>query len=183
MINGETKTVITLFRIDKGVDTGPIVGQEEEQINPGDTIDSLYKRIEERGVKLLSRHIHQIATNSVELREQNKSKRRVFPPRLPKDGKIDWAKGCEYIERFIRAQTRPYPGAYTLLREERLHIWRAKVTERAYGESCGSVVISDSKVFISTGTTLMELREVTYQGKEYTDGKIKEVFSGASNLN
>ncbi len=40
-----------------------------------------------------------------------------FPPRTEEDGLIDWRKSSKDIMNFVRAQTRPYPGAYTIVRE------------------------------------------------------------------
>jgi methionyl-tRNA formyltransferase len=53
MINGETKTGITLFKMDDGIDSGPVAAQAEEIIRDDDTIATLYGRIEERGLELL----------------------------------------------------------------------------------------------------------------------------------
>jgi methionyl-tRNA formyltransferase len=61
IINGETRTGITLFQMDGGVDSGPIAAQEEDPIFPDDTITSLYARIQIRGLKLLGNSPPRIA--------------------------------------------------------------------------------------------------------------------------
>ena len=96
MINGETKTGISLFQMDDGVDFGPIAGQKEEPIYPGDTIATLYDRIEERGVELLRNKLPQLANGTLKLKLQlqNETKRRIMPQRSPKDGLNRLAAGC-----------------------------------------------------------------------------------------
>jgi methionyl-tRNA formyltransferase len=128
LINGESKTGITLFQMDDGVDSGPIAGQREEPILPNDTIATLYERIEDRGLELLREALPRIASGSIKLYQQDESKRRVMRQRSPKDGLIDWTKDAKFIDRFIRAQTRPYPGAFTTLNGKSLTIWRGAPT-------------------------------------------------------
>ena len=127
MINGESRTGITLFQMDDGVDSGPIVAQLEEPILGNDTIASLYSRVEQRGLELLDRALPELASGKCELSPQATGMRRVMPQRSPSDGLIDWTWDSTYIDRWIRAQTRPYPGAFTVIKGQRLIIWRAAV--------------------------------------------------------
>ena len=125
MINGEKRAGITLFRFDDGVDSGPIVAQAEEPILDDDTIATLYARVEARGIELLQRAFPAIAAGRAQYRPQDASRRRVFPQRAPEDGRIDWRWPARRVYDFIRAQSRPYPGAFSTFRGERLTIWRA----------------------------------------------------------
>lgn len=126
MINGESKTGITLFQMDDGVDSGPIAAQAEEPIRADDTIATLYARIEERGLELLDCTLPRLASHNLELHPQPKSGRRVMPQRSPEDGCIDWSYDAAFIDRWIRAQTRPYPGAFTDSAFGRLTIWASR---------------------------------------------------------
>ncbi|MBO56059.1 MAG: hypothetical protein CL886_10405 [Dehalococcoidia bacterium] len=177
MINGETKTGITLFQLDDGVDSGPIAGQVEEPIYPHDTISSLYKRIEERGLELLSRHLPEMTTGSLELNPQDESNRRVFPQRVPDDGKIDWNLDAGFIERFIRAQTRPYPGAFTILDGERLSIWAARNTIEVEGWETGMIRKDGEGFFVSAGEHNLKLEEISFCGRNYTSENMNEILN------
>lgn len=115
MINGETKTGITCFQMDDGVDSGPIAGQREVSIYPDDTIATLYARIEQQGLQLLYKVLPAMAAGTLNLCAQGESKRRVMPQRSLEDRCIDWNQDAEAIIRFNRAQTKPYPGAFTTL--------------------------------------------------------------------
>lgn len=183
MINGESKTGITLFKMDDGVDSGPIIGQAEEPILATDTIGSLYARIEERGLELLEKHLPALAAGTAELRVQDESARRVFPQRSPEDGWIDWHQDATAIDRFIRAQTRPYPGALTSLADgRRLTIWSA----RLWDENCGEVPSSLTRVGnfwrVQCARGSLLLQEVGCDGQVYESDQLESVLHGTSCL-
>lgn len=160
MINGEKETGITLFEMDDGVDSGRIIGQWTEPIFEMDTIRTLYGRIEERGLELLRISLPKLASGQAQFREQNEAKRRIFPQRSPKDGIIDWNRDAGYIDRFIRAQTRPYPGAFTTLGSQSLTIWEACVAPDALGVSPGTVVRVGERFMVACAEGALQLRVV-----------------------
>ena len=53
----------------------------------------------------------------------------IWPQRKPEDGLIDWSKSPKEIECFVRAQTKPYPGAYTVIDGKKVTIWDCSVEE------------------------------------------------------
>lgn len=124
MINGEARTGITLFEMRAGVDDGPVLGQAEELILESDTIATLYARIEERGIELIGAALPRLARGEAVPVPQDPTRRRVFPQRSPEDGLIDWTWPARRLYDFVRAQTRPYPGAFTHFRGEKLTLWR-----------------------------------------------------------
>ncbi len=178
MINGETKTGITLFQMDDGVDSGPIASQKEEPINPNDTIATLYARIEQRGVEILRKALPQLASGTLKLCLQDENRRRTVPQRSPEDGLIDWTKDAGSIDRFIRAQTTPYPGAFTTLGGRPLHIWCAQVAPASDQlQQSGCVYrLTEGVYTISCGTGAIAVNEITYEQKTYTQTQLSEVF-------
>lgn len=185
MINGETKTGISLFQMDDGVDSGPIAGQKEEPIHPDDTIATLYARIEERGLELLRDALPEIASGRLKLQLQDETKRRIVPQRSPEDGLIDWTKDAASIDRFIRAQTRPYPGAFTTLNGKPLHIWRTELVAAndQLKTECGCVDrVNECTYIVACGTGAIALNEITYEQKTYTQAQLAEVFGGGAQL-
>ena len=125
IINGEKETGITFFLMDSGVDSGPIIGQVAESITPQDTIATLYERIEHCGVRLIQECLPKIARGEMSYTPQNESRRRVMPQRSPGDGEINWFWPAHRIYDFVRAQTKPYPGAFTFLDAEKVTVWTA----------------------------------------------------------
>ncbi|MBI2747516.1 MAG: methionyl-tRNA formyltransferase [Burkholderiales bacterium] len=183
MINGEKKTGITLFQMDDGVDSGPIVGQLEEHILPSDTIGSLYARIEDRGLDLLGRHLSALVTGSSILRIQDEAARRTFRQRSPSDGWIDWNQDAKVIDRFIRAQTRPYPGAFTSLDDgRRLTIWTATPLDESNDQPPSSVMQVGGCFRVQCGQGSLLLQEVDCEGQLYGVDQLVEVMHGARRL-
>lgn len=129
MINGEKETGITFFLFDKGVDNGPIIGQAKVEITDTDTIATLYGKIEVKGIELLQKYLPLIAKKKAVYTAQDESKRTIVPQRSPEDGLIDWSWNTVKIRNFIRAQTKPYPGAFTRINGKKIIIWDASIVE------------------------------------------------------
>lgn len=132
IINGEQQTGITFFQFAEGVDNGPVFAQTSTRILPEDTIATLYIRIEMLGINLLKEFLPRIANGTVVPKPQDESKRRIFPQRKPEDGRIDWSKSAKANHDFIRAQTHPYPGAFTQYNGQKLYIWESKMSLSKY---------------------------------------------------
>lgn len=144
MINGEKKTGITLFQLGDGVDDGPIVAQAETDILPDDTIATLYDRIEDLAVGLVGGDIL-----SLPHIPQDFSKRRVFPQRGPEDGEIDWSWTAEQVHNFVRAQTKPYPGAFSKIDGKFVRIWDVKPFRGSY--PVGKITRDDPYIMVGCG--------------------------------
>ncbi len=135
MIKGETKTGVTLFYLDDGVDTGNIIAQKEIDIGRDDTIKILYDKAVQASIDLVREFIPLIRSGIAPRIPQDHAVATQFPQRRPEDGLIDWSRGAEEIRNFIRAQTKPYPGAFTIIGGKKIIIWEADVIDLA---SCGS---------------------------------------------
>jgi methionyl-tRNA formyltransferase len=168
MINGERKTGITLFRLEDGVDDGPIVGQAETDILPEDDIATLYERIEQLGAELVERCVPRLAEGSAELVSQDERRRRIFPQRGPEDGLIDWTQPADRIHDFVRAQTRPYPGAFTWLGTRKLTVWTSRPGEEAFGMlAAGELATVGGRLLAGTGFDRpLELTALALDGKD-----------------
>jgi methionyl-tRNA formyltransferase len=142
MINGEKKTGITLFQMDEGVDSGPILGQAEEVILEDDTIQTLYKRIEKHGIQLIKKCLPLLASGGIQLTYQDEKNRRIFPQRSPSDGLINLSWSHQEISNFIRAQTKPYPGAFLLSKKmgKKIIIWDCRMHSMDHEAEMGTVI-------------------------------------------
>lgn len=177
MINGESRTGITLFEMDDGVDTGAILGQAEEPIFEDDTIATLYGRIEERGLTLLADALPRMADGTLKARPQPDGERCVMPQRSPEDGIIDWSRDNRYLLRFVRAQTRPYPGAFTMLRGSRMTIWAAHTRDQAVDALPGAVIAGNQNdCGVVCGQGVLHLDEVEYQGRVLAGADIAKLI-------
>jgi len=184
MIKGESKTGITLFQMDDGVDSGPIVGQAQEFIYDDDTIATLYKRIEERGLELLTMYLPKLSEGIARLEVQDESKRRIFPQRGPEDGLIDWHWSSRDIYNFVRAQTRPYPGAFTTWEGRQIMIWRSSVVKNEQGKALpvGQVLSDGDITLVNTGNGIVKIDEAHYEQKDISGTKLKRIVGGGAML-
>jgi methionyl-tRNA formyltransferase len=129
IINGETRTGVTLFYLENGVDTGDIIAQQEFPITREETIKTAYEKATKTSLEILREYIPLIREGAAPRIVQNHEAATEFPARKPEDGLIDWSSSCEEIRNFIRAQTKPYPGAFTVIKGKKIIIWDAEVLE------------------------------------------------------
>lgn len=129
MINGEKETGVTLFYLEDGVDEGDILGQEAFSLAETDTIADALGKLEEAAQRVLERTLPLLASGRAPRVPQNHAEATVFPQRSPEDGAIDWSWSSKRIRDFIRAQTRPYPGAFTRIAGKKVILWDAEVLE------------------------------------------------------
>lgn len=126
ILNGEQETGVTIIKMDEKVDHGPIIAQFKEEIKPDDTAESLYERLFAAGAKVLTTILPAYLKSKIELREQDHSQA-TFSKKLTRDdGKIDWKKPDDYLERFIRAMS-PWPGAFTSVKIKNQKSKRLKI--------------------------------------------------------
>lgn len=129
MINGEKKTGISLFYLTKGVDEGDIVDQMTIQIRETDTIADVLKKVKKASQKILLKNIPLLQKGKALRKIQDHTQATVFPKRSPEDGQIDWTWDSTRIKNFIRAQTKPYPGAFTYINNKKVILWDADILE------------------------------------------------------
>ncbi len=122
---GEPITAGTLFWIDDGVDTGDIAAQAYFHVGAEETVTSLYARHLTVLGEMLEGLLPQLAAGEAPRRVQDEGFATWAAKRVPGDGAIDWGRPAVEIARLVRAVGRPYPGAFTVARGERLVVWAA----------------------------------------------------------
>ncbi len=129
VINGETETGLSFFYLGDGVDNGDIIAQEKISIEEKDTIKELIDKSTIVCIKIIDEYIPKISNGTASRMKQDESKATTVPQRNPDDGLIDWSWSTKEIKDFIRAQTKPYPGAFTIIDGKKVTIWDADITE------------------------------------------------------
>jgi methionyl-tRNA formyltransferase len=129
IINGEKDTGVTLFYLEDEVDSGDIIGQVKFPIGENESISDAIDKVREASIELLDKYIPMIENGTSPRTKQNKSEATYFPNRTPDDGLIDWNWDAKKIRDFIRAQTKPYPGAFTIIDGKKITIWDADVID------------------------------------------------------
>ena len=185
MINGESKTGITLFKMAGGVDNGPVVGQAETAIYDDDTIGTLYTRIEDLGLELLKTYFPALANGTAPHLVQDESYRRLFPQRGPEDGEIGWSQDARSIVNFIRAQTKPYPGAFTTWQGKRLIVWKSRFVVDSAARPRpvpGQVQPLQKTTLVQTGQNFVEIIEASYEEQINKGHQLRSIIAGGGIL-
>jgi methionyl-tRNA formyltransferase len=123
----EKITAGSLFWLDDGVDSGPILAQNFFHVAPDETAASLYARHLEILRAMLDECLPALRDGREMRHVQDERFATWAAKRTPADGLIDWNRPASEIARLIRAVGRPYPGAFTQSRDERLVIWKAEL--------------------------------------------------------
>ena len=127
IIEGKKSTGVTLFRFEDGVDDGDIISQVEFNIEDNETIKEVYEKAIFNSKLILRSSLENI--DNVSYTKQDKTKIKIYAQRSPEDGLINWSESSKKIKDFIRAQTKPYPGAFTIINNKKVIIWDADIEE------------------------------------------------------
>lgn len=126
LIKGDEVTGNTLMRLSVDVDAGDIVDQKTICITEFDNVATLYDRVADTNCEMILSVLNNLAQGqSFELKPQADSGEPLLPRRRPDDGRIDWAQPAPKVYDFIRALTRPYPGAFSFSEGKRILFWRS----------------------------------------------------------
>ncbi len=161
IIHGLATTGVTLFQItDPTADSGPIVGQVEVPIAADETATTLYERVNEAHLELVRRFVPALLAGTAPHVAQDRRRASAWPRRTPADGIIDWTTRAPFLDAWVRAQTRPYPGAFTWLGDERVVIWRGRPLPEPGAEPAGTVVgHADGGVVVRCGEGALLVEE------------------------
>ncbi len=141
ILSGLARTGVTLFEIvDATADSGAIVGQVVVDIAPDETATTLFERLANAHVELIRELVPQIIARTAPRIPQDPRRASTWPRRAPADGIIDWETRALYLHDWVRAQTRPYPGAFTFLGDERVIVWAARAVDLDGIAPAGTVV-------------------------------------------
>jgi methionyl-tRNA formyltransferase len=176
VINGETKTGVTTFLLDKEIDTGKILFKNEIEIGENDTVGDIHDRLMGIGARLVTETVDALAEGDVkpipqeELLQGREIKH--APKIFKEDCKIDWTNDTEKIRNLIRGLS-PYPAAWTTLvskptgDEIMVKIFFAKKTESAETANPGTIK-TDRKLFLNVacGNGWLQITDLQLAGKK-----------------
>jgi methionyl-tRNA formyltransferase len=162
LVNGETETGVTLFWLDEGMDTGPILLQKKIAILPEDDTHSLRNHLVDLGVSCLEE-----ALTLLEKGEVKKTPQTGVPSKAPilkkEDGMIDWANPADAILNQIRGLT-PWPG----VQAGGLKLLKAKVSFDADKAEAGTVIrlATGEGPVVKCGQNSLVLLQVQPEGRK-----------------
>lgn len=152
IINDEKEVGFSLFSFTEDMDAGDIWAAGAIPVQEDDFIDDILYKLEDKLIAVLDEKYLSIIRDMIKPQPQRHEDATFCAPRTPADGKIDWNRPARYIYNFIRAQSKPYPGAYTFYRGKIMKIWCAKLFDAQYFGTPGQIArIDKSGVYIICG--------------------------------
>jgi methionyl-tRNA formyltransferase len=140
VIEGDTKTGLTIFWVDEGIDTGDILLQKEVEIGPDDTTGSVYfNKLYPLGIEAIVEATDLIAAGKAPRIPQDHSKATYEPPCDEKVAGLNWQQPGQVVYNFIRGCD-PQPGATTTFRGEKVKFFNAKFTPLAHAAAPGEIL-------------------------------------------
>ncbi|KAA5533784.1 methionyl-tRNA formyltransferase [Taibaiella lutea] len=127
IIKGLDKTGVTFFKMDEGVDTGPVLGQEIIPLSNDENATNLYRKVNKAHETLIKNMYFQLVENKISGEIQDESQATEWPGRRPEDGELFSTMNIEEADRLIRATTHPYPGAFMMIEGKKIIIWGASL--------------------------------------------------------
>ena len=164
---GDPRTGVTTMRMEQGLDTGPILLQEEMEIAPNETAGELSRRLAEAGAHLVVETLDRLEAGGLEARPQD-SGQATYAPRLTRDsGRADWSRNARELVDRLRAYT-PWPGLTAELRGAPLKIVAAGVLDGQDTEAAGTFLgLRDGALAVACGDgSVLGLCEVQRPGRK-----------------
>ena len=142
LVNGETRTGVTLHHMTPVADAGDVVAQRSIEIEPDDTAFTLYERMVKVGVELLLESYPGVLAGTAPRIPQDDACATTVPRRRPKDGRVVWAWPAARIVNMVRAVAEPYPGAFVGDGPARLTLWAASLAAASPGRAAPGTVVA-----------------------------------------
>ncbi|HEX4248797.1 MAG TPA: methionyl-tRNA formyltransferase [Pseudonocardia sp.] len=161
--HGDEVTGASCFRLEEGMDTGPVYGVVTESIGPRDTSGDLLARLARSGAELLLATLDGIEDGILRPVPQPAEGVSYAPKVTVADAEVDWRAPAVAVDRLIRSVT-PDPGAWTTFRAERLGLGPAHPVEQA-GLLPGELRVEKRRVLVGAATGALELSTVRAAGK------------------
>jgi len=138
-------------------------------------LEDEFERLAEAHVELLREYVPQLIARTAPRIQQDPARASAWPKRAPADGIIDWDTCAPYLYDWVRAQTRPYPGAFTYAGEEKVVVWSARPVELAESAPSGTIVaIRPDGPVVACGEGGLLLEDVETRAPELEVGARQE---------
>ncbi len=169
LMEGDSATGISIFKLDKGMDTGPVYLQEEVEIGPSDTTTDLLDRMSKLAGTRIMNVVAEIRKGIKPTPQPNAGI--TLAPKISKEmAKLDWNLGADAIMRKVRALD-DRPGTWSTFNEERIAIHR--LSESLLPNTLktpGEIALVESSLLIRCQDSTLEISEVTPAGKKRMKG-------------
>jgi methionyl-tRNA formyltransferase len=161
---GETKTGLSIFWVDAGIDTGPVLLQREVEIGPDDTVGSLYfDKLFAPGVDALVESVRLVREGRAPCIVQDESRMTYEPPADDGNSAITWMRPAREVYDLIRGSN-PSPGAHAIFAGQRVRIFDARVTLGETAEPGTVVGVTASAIDIALSGGVLHAHRLQREG-------------------
>jgi methionyl-tRNA formyltransferase len=164
LINGDTETGLTTFKLAEKVDTGNIYLQEKVKINSDDNFETLHDRMSLIGAEIVLKTVTMIENGNVELHQQNDSLASPAPKITKEICLIDWNKPAEEIHNLIRGLS-PHPVAYFLHNNKVIKIYKTEIVKDVKLKP-SEFHQTKTELLIGCGKDALRILEIQQEGKK-----------------
>jgi methionyl-tRNA formyltransferase len=165
ILNGDEKTGVSVMKLVRRMDAGPVLYQEDVPLVGNETAGTLSTTLSQLAANRLPGVIQRWVNGEINTIEQDEHSATYTRELKKADAQIDWRSTATAIERFIRAMD-PWPRAWTLLGKQRMSILAASLDCDAPEGEAGAVIIDEDGVQIATGNGCLRLETVQVAGKK-----------------
>lgn len=166
ILDGETKTGITIIQMDEGIDTGAMLYKKELFIEETDTTATLYDKLKVLGGEAIVEAMELLEKNELVATNQNHEEASYVKMITKEMGKIDFSKSALEINRLVRGMN-PWPSAFTTFRGKQLKIWETKVVWEECLENPGTIIeVTKEYIKVATGSGALLLLSLQLEGKK-----------------
>ena len=163
ILNGDKQTGITVFKLDKGMDTGPVYLEQATPINDDENSDGLLKRLSQIGSDLAIKSLELISEGATP--KPQASIGITLAPKISKnDGKIDWTQSPDQVVNRFRALS-SNPGVWSLLGELRIKIDALVASSLVDQIKPADIVINGERLFVGVLDGVIEILILTPAGR------------------
>lgn len=149
--NGETLTGVTVHRVEDELDLGDILLQEIVPIHPQDTATDIFHRTLPLFASLALAAVDALERGTASFTPQDSRQATFFHKRDERDMRIDWSRPARDIHNLIRAQSPPYPGAFSHFRGQRIELLKAAPAPRDYRGTPGRLLLTADGAVVLCG--------------------------------
>lgn len=164
LVNGETETGLTTFKLAEKVDTGNIYLQQKLEIYPDDNFETLHDRMSELGAKLVLETVNLIESGNYALKPQDDSLASPAPKITKEICQIDWNKSAFDIHNLVRGLS-PHPAAYFVFNEKVIKIYKTEIV-RGINLKPFQFHQTKTELIIGCGKDALRILEIQQEGRK-----------------
>jgi len=164
LINGETETGVTTFKLEEQVDTGNIYLKKKTTIKPEDNFESLHEKLSELGAEAVLKTVDMIEAGKFELNKQIDSLATPAPKITKEICQIDWNKSAVEVHNLVRGLS-PHPAAFFIYDEKVIKIYETEVVERNDLKAF-QIVQTKNELIIGCGKNTLRIVELQQEGRK-----------------